>query len=89
MVILAGDNDWSSRLAAVFEQRVQFELQNLDKLNLSGPELFQLVSGWSLKWNYTPKMTSATSLTFRPGELPPEPELMSNQPKPGGRALAP
>lgn len=75
MIISAGDNDWESRLSGAFAQRIQFELRDIDRLNLSRAEFYKLVSGWSLKQRYTPCMVSETGIRFRPNESPGEPSL--------------
>lgn len=81
MIISAGTADWEKQLSAAFKRRIQFELGQIDKLNLSHTELFKLVSAWSVQWHYTPKMTGDTSIEFRPNELPDESSLW-NTPKP-------
>jgi hypothetical protein len=73
MVILAGDNDWESRLITAFKRRIEFELTGIDKLKLSEAELHKLIVDWSVRWTYTPRFTHETTIRFQPDMFPPAP----------------
>jgi hypothetical protein len=68
----ATDVDWEFQINATFGKRMEFELLQINKLRISETEIFRKLSQLCIRYDYSPRMTSATSIKFRPNELPKE-----------------
>lgn len=72
MTFSATDVDWEFKINAAFGKRIEFELLQIDKLKISETELLRKLSQLCIRYDYSPRMTSVTSIKFRPNELPKE-----------------
>jgi hypothetical protein len=72
MMISATEKNWLRRVFLSFNQRVQFELTDIDASESHGDHIFNDFAQWCAKWHYTPKMVSVRSVRFSPKELPRE-----------------
>lgn len=67
--ISAEDLDWKNRIRSAFQQRIAFELGDLDKVNLATDRFQQLIIDNCLHSDYTPKVKSPDSIRLYPNEM--------------------
>jgi hypothetical protein len=78
--ISAGDAHWESLVNAAFKHRIEFVLDDLDKLELSNAGISKLIVDWSVIWTYTPIFAGETSVRFKPDKSSPATELWNIPP---------